>query len=312
MAKVAPSELRDRFVEAATAKFARHVPDFVALRALVEDQGGTFRNDHGAIRTADPAVRDRFERAAALMGLRRELAYEFPAKKLRSFDLQVIGEDSEQFKVFVSEVDLDALPAAVAALIREDCAEQAAAMDHAAFDALVARGAAAGGLSTSDADAFVDHLVHRVMTRPGAPIQRATLTAVAQVSGEAASALALGPDFNHVTIDVGPSGFADIEAMAAAMAAKGFRMLPQIQGARGTKLRQTATMAATIPTPVREVDGTTGSAQTEKQFVEIIQRAQAVSRFGDPLWREDGQPLIFRNFLASNAERIFDAASTKA
>ena len=306
-----PSSLRARFVDAATAKFARAVPDFVAVQRLVADQGGTFRNDHGAIRTADPAVRDRFERAAALMGLRRELAYEFPAKKLKSFDLQVIGEDAEPFKVFVSEVDLDAFPAAVAALIREDCAEQAAAVDHASFDALVAKGAAAGGLSAAEADAFVDHLVMRVMARPGAPMKRATLVAVAQVSGEAASALALGPDFNHVTIDVGPSGFPGIEAMAAAMAARGFRMLPQIQGARGTKLRQTATMAATMATPVREADGTIGSAPTEKQFVELIERAQAVSRFGDPLWRQDGRPLIFRNFLASNAEKIFDAASTR-
>jgi hypothetical protein len=30
-----------------------------------------------------------------------------------------------------------------------------------------------------------------------------------------------------------------------------------------------------------------------------------------PLWREDGRPLIFRNFLAANAENIFDAASTR-
>lgn len=312
MSLVTPSQLRTRFVEAATDKFARHVPDFVALRDLVAAQGGTFRNDHGAIRTADPSVRDRFERAANLMGLRRELAYEFPAKKLKSFDLQVIGEDAGQFKVFLSEVDLEAFPPDVAGLIREDCAEQAGAADHAAFDALVARGAAKGGLSEADASAFVDHLVNRVMTRAGAPMQRSTLAAVARVSGEAASALALGADFNHVTIDVGPSGFAGIEAMAKAMASRGFRMLPQIQGAPGTKLRQTATMAATMPTPVREADGTIGSAPTEKQFVEIIERAQAVNRFGEPLWRQDGRPLVFRNFLASNAEKIFDAASTRA
>jgi hypothetical protein len=27
--------------------------------------------------------------------------------------------------------------------------------------------------------------------------------------------------------------------------------------------------------------------------------------------RKDGRPLIYRNFLAANAEKIFDAASTK-
>ena len=292
--------LRERFVERATARFARHVPDFVALQALVREQGGAFRNDHGAIRTADPLVRDRFARAAAVLGLQRELDYEFPAKKLKSFDLQVPGDDAGQFKIFVSQVDLDAFPATVAALIREDCAEQAAAVDHAPFEALIGQAGRDGGLNEGDAAAFIAHFTDRLMNRNGPPLKRATLEAVAMASGEAASALALGPDFNHVTIDVRAAGFKGIEPMAEAMKAKGFRLLPAIQGAPGTKLRQTATLAATMDTPVREADGRLGTTQTEKQFVEIIERS-AVER----------HDRIFKNFLVANAEKIFDAASTK-
>ena len=48
--KLPPDRIRALFVDRATAKFARNVPDFVALQALVREQGGTFRNDHGAIR----------------------------------------------------------------------------------------------------------------------------------------------------------------------------------------------------------------------------------------------------------------------
>ena len=70
-------------------------------------------------------------------------------------------------------------------------------------------------------------------------------------------------------------------------------------------------MAATMQTPVLEADGSTSSAPTEKQFVEIIERNQAVDADGHPLWTQDGRPLIFRNFLAANAEKIFDAASTR-
>ena len=109
--------LRQRFVETATAKFARNVPDFVALQDMVRENGGTFRNDHGAIRTADPHVRNLFVRAAAVLGLKKELNYKFPAKKLKSFDLQVAGEDAEQFKIFVSQVDLEAFPREVARLM---------------------------------------------------------------------------------------------------------------------------------------------------------------------------------------------------
>ena len=298
---VPAATLRARFVERATARFAAHVPDFVALQALVREQGGVFRNDHGAIRTADPALRDRFARAAAVLGLQRELDYDFPARKLKSFDLQVPGDDAGEFKIFVSQVDLDAFPPAVAQAIREDNAEQAAAVDHAPFDRLIDRAGRAGGLAEADAQAFVAHFVDRLMHRNGPPLKRATLEAVAAVSGEAASALALGPDFNHVTIDVRAAGFAGIEAMAAAMQARGFRLLPAIQGAPGSKLRQTATLAQTLDTPVREADGRLGQARTEKQFVEIIER-NAV----------EPHDRIFKNFLAANAEKIFDAASTKA
>jgi uncharacterized glyoxalase superfamily metalloenzyme YdcJ len=283
----------------------------VRLQKLVRDNSGEFHNDHGAIRTADPAVCALFVRAARVVGLQRELDYSFPAKKLKSFDLQVIGEDARQFKVFVSQVDLEAFPPEVAELVREDCAEQAAAVDHGPFLELIARAESQGGLERADAEAFVRHFVERLMARPGPPLKRAVLEAVAAVSGEAASALALGPDFNHVTIDVRAAGYRGIEDMAAAMHEQGFRLLPAIQGARGTKLRQTATLAATMDTPVREADGSSGTAQTEKQFVEIIERGQARAADGALLWAQEGRPLIFRNFLAANAEKIFDAASTK-
>jgi hypothetical protein len=308
---LSPAELRQLFVTRATEKFAANVPDFVALRKLVADRGGTFRNDHGAIRTADAGLCALFVRAARVLGLRRESDYRFPAKKLVSFDLQVIGENADEFKIFVSQVDLDAFPPTVAALIRDDGRAQAAAVDHMSFLEWMAQAEREGGLPADTSERFVEHLVHRVMARPGPPLQRATLDAVAAISGEAASALALGPDFNHVTIDVRAAGFSGIEEMTDTLRAHGFRMLPQIQGAAGSPLRQTATMAASMPTPVREADGSPGTSATERQFVEIIERNQQHDPDGAPLWMQDGRPLIFRGFVTANAEKIFGAASTK-
>ena len=296
------AHLRALFVDRATARFARHVPDFVALQALVREQGGTFRNDHGAIRTADPQVCALFVRAAAVMGLSRDREYEFPDKKLKSFDLQVPGEDAAGFKVFVSQVDLAAFPAPVAHLIVHDCLEQAEALDFAPLRALIERAEASQGLAEGDAEKFIEWVAVKLMHRNGPPMLRSTLDAVAAVSGEAASALALGPDFNHVTIDVRAAGFKGIDEMAAAMQQKGFRLLPAIQGAPGSKLRQTATLAQTVATPVREADGRLGSAQTEKQFVEIIERGPVA---------EGGRTRIFKHFLAANADQIFHAASTR-
>lgn len=309
--RMTPSQLREHFVAEATRKFASNVPDFVRLQQLIADNGGTFVNDHGAIRTADPALCELFVRAAGVLGLQRERSYLFPSKKLISFDLQVIGEAASEFKIFVSQVDLGAFPGDVAEAIRQDCAQQAAAVQHEAFIGLIERAEADGGLREAEGEAFVQHFVHRLMQRNGPPVARRALERVAAVSGEAASALALGPDFNHVTIDVRAAAYDGIEAMAAAMLRAGFRMLPNIQGAAGTSLRQTATMAATTQTQVLEADGSVGTAATEKQFVEIIERGQARSAWGAPLWQQDGAPLIFRHFLAANADKIFDAASTR-
>src|SRR3546814_11807763 len=90
-------------------------------------------SDLAAIRSADPQVCALFVRAARVLGLRRERDYAFPAKKLKSFDLQRIGDDATAFKIFVSEVDLAAFPADVAERILSDCATQAAAVDHRDF-----------------------------------------------------------------------------------------------------------------------------------------------------------------------------------
>ncbi len=308
---LSPRQLRTRFVAAATAKFAASVPDFRALQQLVVDKGGRFLNDHGAIRTADAEVCALLLRAARVLGLHRDRSYFFPAKKLVSFDLQATGQSSGEFKIFVSQVDLSAFPPEVAAMVGSDAAIQAEHIDHASFIALIAKAEASGGLSDPDAEAFVEHFVLKLMQRNGPPIARATLNAVSAVSPEAASALALGPDFNHVTIDVQAAGFAGIEAMAEEMRQRGFILLPAIQGAPNTKLRQTATMAATMTTPVLEADGSNGSAASEKQFVEIIERRQAHADDGTPLWTDDGAPLIFKHFLAANAEKIFDAAATR-
>jgi uncharacterized glyoxalase superfamily metalloenzyme YdcJ len=172
MSLLPPAQLRTLFVTAATAKFAANVPDFVALQELVRAQGGQFRNDHGAIRTADPAVAALFVRAARVLGLHRDRDYRFPAKKLVSFDLQVNGDDHTPFKVFLSQVDLDAFPAEVAALVREDCAAQAAAVDHEPFMSLITKAEQTGGLVEAEAESFIQHFVHRLMHRNGRSEER--------------------------------------------------------------------------------------------------------------------------------------------
>lgn len=304
--------LRQRFVEAATDKFASNVADFAALRELVAQRGGVFLNDHAAVRSADPRVTALLVRVAQQMDLYPDRRYSFPAKKLKSFDLQVPGDDATQFKLFVSEVDLTAFPAEVATLVREDADQSWAAADHARLLRLLVEAEEHGGLTVEQADEWIAEIVGQVLSRAGPPIRRDVLNAVASVSGEAASALALGADFNHVTIDVRAAGYPGIESMVEDMQSRGFTMLPAIQGAPGTKLRQTATMAATMPTEVIESDGSIGVAESEKQFVEIIERSIATDEHGQPMAGKDGSPLIYKHFLAANAEKIFDAASTRA
>src|SRR3546814_18304800 len=90
--------LCERFVAAATAKFARNVPDFVRLQSLVAERGGSFRNDHAAIRSADPPVCALFVPLARVVGLRRDRAHAFPPKQLQTFDLHTLENATTRFQ----------------------------------------------------------------------------------------------------------------------------------------------------------------------------------------------------------------------
>src|SRR5205814_6923126 len=78
-----------------------------------------------------------------------------------------------------------------------------------------------------------------------------------QESQFAAWVLVNGYDVNHFTASInshGVSSLDDIEKTVAAMKGAGIPMKPEIEGERGTKLRQSSTEAAVIQVPVR--DGT--------------------------------------------------------
>jgi hypothetical protein len=224
------------------AAYARDVPfvqRFVALHARMHD-GRPFENDHIALRTVARTGRGSglavfvpvFER----LGWTVRDAYTFADVHLHAVYLAQPGLP----RVFVSELDIDALPAdARAAILR----------------------APADPPAPTDLDALADWFA------PPLPPSRADVELVARHSQYGAWCLCFGRRVNHFTAAVD-----DVATWQARLLDDGVPMKAEIEGAPippgGTGLRQTATAAAELD--VTFADGT--SAQKPYAYFEIAER----------------------------------------
>src|SRR6185295_9932850 len=100
------------------------------------------------------------------------------------------------------------------------------------------------------------------------------VAALNKTSQYAAWVLVHGYNVNHFTSLINSHGVAaldDIEKTIAALQKAGIPMKTEIEGARGTKLRQTATEAAMVDVPVRE-GGTVTKMPWTYAYFELAER----------------------------------------
>lgn len=136
--------------------------------------------------------------------------------------------------------------------------------------------------------------------------QKADVVAINKVSQFAAWVMVHGYDVNHFTAFVNSHGVAsldDIDKTVAAMKQAGVPMKAEIEGVRGSKLRQTATEAVTIDVAVRD------GAQLAKMpwtyaYFEIAER----NNIKDP---ETGVSTRFEGFLGPQATQLFEMTRVK-
>jgi hypothetical protein len=278
--------------------YRRRVRYVATYEQVIAQHKATFFNDHIAFRTfacQNPCVGIcTLGRVFEALGYRAAGNYQFDDKFLAATHFQ--HENPALPKLFVSELQLWRLPP----LVRESIQRLLANHRDLASDTTLSR-----LQNLDDESDFYDSLmldaIHWFTELPWRAAPKSDVLAANAVSQYAAWVMVHGYAVNHFTSLINSHQVSDldtIEKTIAALQAAGVPMKTEIEGAVGTKLRQTATEAATIDVQVRDGDKLVAMPWTYAYF-ELAQR--------DPLLDPTtGKKVRFEGFLGPQATNLFE------
>jgi hypothetical protein len=270
---------------------------------MVTACGATFVNDHIAFRTfacQKPLVGiASLSRIFQALGYRPAGCYNFPDKHLGAIHFQ--HPRAEFPKLFISELKVWELPEPVRREI-----EAVAAGHREPFD-----GDALAMLASSEQRSGRTELLERVVRQihelPWPAPEKETVVAVNEVSQYAAWVLVHGYNVNHFTSLINSHGvpkLADIEKTIAALKEAGVPMKAEIEGERGSKLRQTATEAVKVDVDVLD-DSRHSTMPWTYAYFELAERGEVVDS-------DSGKRVRFEGFLGPQATQLFEMTRVKS
>lgn len=282
--------------------YRQRVPHVVQYEQVVAEAGGRFVNDHIAFRTLAsqrPLVGiATLGRLFEALGYQAAGCYQFPDKHLSALHFQ--HPHGEFPKLFISELRVWELPEPA----RDAAAASLQQHDHPIDDALLAQLAA--GVSASDVGPLAQRLAD-TFGRCWPPPRREAVERLNEASQYGAWTLLHGYAVNHFTSLVNSHGVESLDSLdktVAALRRAGVPMKQEIEGAAGSKLRQTATAAADCQVPVRtDADGPEEISWTYAYF-ELAERGVVK----DP---ETGKDCRFEGFLGPQATQLFEMTRGK-
>jgi len=270
---------------------------------VIKQAGATFVNDHIAFRTfatqqplAGIATISRIFEA---LGYRAAGSYHFDDKQLSAIHFQ---HANQQFpKLFISELRVWELPAEARAVVEKTARSHRPAIC----------GDTLGALARLDRDnqpaaELLPQVVAQFHELPWLLPAKCDVEKLNKVSQYAAWVLVHGYNVNHFTSLINSHGVPaldDIEKTIAALEKAGVPMKKEIEGERGSKLRQTATEAVTIDVQVHERGVPTNMPWTYAYF-ELAQRDMVTDA-------STGKKVRFEGFLGPQATNLFEMTKVK-
>lgn len=289
-----------RLLDALWNEYRRRVPHVETYERIVAEAGGTFANDHIALRTIaaqEPTTGiASVSRVFEALGYNAAGIYRFPDKHLASIHYE---PPSSGFpKLFISELRTWELERSVRRALLRTIADHRPPVS----DRLLAQ------LAAPDDSVDWDRCLRRcarLFERPWRPPRKKDLLTVNEASQFGAWVMVHGYAVNHFTALVNAHGalaIDDLDKTVAALVAVGVPMKAEIEGAPGSKLRQTATEAAPCNVEVREKGKIVETPWTYAYF-ELAERGNIV----DPV---TGDSTRFEGFLGSQATQLFEMTRT--
>ncbi len=282
-------------------RYRKRVCHVASYEKVVAAHGGQFVNDHIAFRTfacqrpmmGIASVSRLFE----ALGYRAAGNYDFPDKQLSALHYQ--HPHPEFPKLFISELRVWELPGDARAAIENVVTSHRAPLESSVLAALSRLNSEP--LSESEEQQLLATAQHWIEQLPWDPPEKSAVEQLNQVSQYASWVLVHGYNVNHFTSLINSHGvdsLGDIEKTVAALQAAGVPMKSEIEGAPGSKLRQTATAAAVIDVAVRN-QGKAAQMPWTYAYFELAERGNVV----DPA---SGKSRRFEGFLGPQATQLFE------
>jgi hypothetical protein len=272
--------------------------------AVVAQHGATFVNDHVAFRTIawqSPAAGIfSISRIFEALGYIAAATYEFPDKHFSSIHYQHLHP---QFpKLFITQLKPWELSDASQKIITKSLKKQQKPLAEGVLTALQRL----DGESAAARQKLLNLLMDYFAALPWPLPEKKDVLALNEESQFGAWVLVNGYDVNHFTASVDSHGVAsldDIEKVVEVLRAAGVPMKQDIEGARGTKLRQTSTDAVVIEVPVKD-GGKKKMLKWTYAYFEIAQRPDIINP-------ATGRAEKFQGFLGGQATNLFDMTKKK-
>lgn len=283
--------------------YRRRVSYVQTYEQVIKQAGATFVNDHIAFRTfatqqplAGIATISRIFEA---LGYRAAGSYHFDDKQLSAIHFQ---HTNQQFpKLFISELRVPELPVEARTII-----ERTARSHRPAINMDVLAALANLDKNNSSAAELLPRVVAEFHDLPWILPGKEDVEKLNKVSQYASWVLVHGYNVNHFTSLINSHGVPaldDIEKTIAALEKAGVPMKKEIEGERGSKLRQTATEAVTIDVDVHE-RGTPQAMPWTYAYFELAQRDLVIDA-------TTGKKVRFEGFLGPQATNLFEMTRVK-
>lgn len=278
---------------------------------MVLERGGRMTNDHIALRTFNHVEQGQPKGIAALSRIFTSLGYykdgEYIFKDKMLYAEHFLHKDPLKPKIFISQLEVNQLPTDAQKLILDATKSGKDPLSKEDIEALQTL-KNDGELDEQHSRKLIDHL-HDAFHRVWEPPLKSTVLRLNDISQYAAWTLLHGNSINHFTANINeqnvPQWDGDIEVTMAALKKAGIPIKDEIEGAPGTKLRQSSTTAVLEQCPVCEADGTVSEIEWTYAYYELLERNEIVG--------EDGKKSLFTGFLGDQATNLFDMTDkTKA
>jgi len=304
--RIAVDHPRDRFTLALFDRlwdeYRRRVTYVQQYEQVIAQHGGTFVNDHIAFRTiatqSPSSGIHSLSRIFVALGYRAAGTYYFDDKQLAAIHFQ--HANPEFPKLFISELltwELEDSSRQIISSVLQSHRPPIGDDELAALHSIRDDGPAAK---------LLDRLTDWFIQLPWKAPSKESVTALNKATQYGAWVLVHGYNVNHFTSLINSHGVAsldDIERTIAALKAAGVPMKSEIEGERGSKLRQTATEAVMTQVPVLD-----GGKQTTMPwsyaYFELAQRDWLT----DPI---SGGRTRFEGFLGPQATNLFEMTRVK-